>query len=271
MSESIQRPPGSEVDLRKALGVQWRVVGALMMRELHTRFGRNNIGYLWLIIEPLILSLGISVVHLFTHTELPYGFKPGPFYASGYIVYITFRNTVNRASGIIEGNKTLMYHRQVTLLDIVIARSALDAVATLGALIVVLGLFALVGLGDLPARPHYLVLSQMLMTFFAFSVSLIICGASEFSPAVERFVHPATYLMMPISGMVFILDTLPPNVAHAMSWFPSPQITDLARMGMNASYDSSYINYGYLITVISLLSFIGLAMLRVARRHMHFE
>ena len=32
----------------RSLTLQLDVIGALVMRELHTRFGRNNIGYLWL-------------------------------------------------------------------------------------------------------------------------------------------------------------------------------------------------------------------------------
>ena len=33
--------------------IQRRVIGALMIRELITRFGRENIGFLWVMVEPL--------------------------------------------------------------------------------------------------------------------------------------------------------------------------------------------------------------------------
>jgi capsular polysaccharide transport system permease protein len=36
--------------LWRALDVQRRVIGALIMRELHTRFGRDNIGYAWIFV-----------------------------------------------------------------------------------------------------------------------------------------------------------------------------------------------------------------------------
>ena len=39
---------------------QWRVIGALVMRELLTRYGRNNIGFLWLFVEPMLFTLAIT-------------------------------------------------------------------------------------------------------------------------------------------------------------------------------------------------------------------
>ena len=36
--------------LRKSGGVQLRVLGALLIREMLTRYGRHNIGFLWLLL-----------------------------------------------------------------------------------------------------------------------------------------------------------------------------------------------------------------------------
>ncbi len=254
-----------------ALRVQWRVLGALMLRELHTRFGRRNIGYLWLILEPMILSLGITVVHLFAHAGLPFNFAVAPFYASGYIAYITFRNTVNRAGSTIEANKTLMYHRQVTLLDLMLSRSALDGVSTVGAMIVVLGFFTLVGLSNLPDRPGLILLGLFYMSWFSWGLSMLVCAGVEYNATIERVVHPLTYLILPISGMFFVLPSLPSKYAHLISWFPIPQFTDLVRMGLNRSFDSEYVNLPYCTTVCAILTLLGLLSLRAVRPRIHFE
>ena len=269
MPQSTVLPPDT---LLKAARLQLRIVGALMLRELHTRFGRHNIGYLWLIGEPLILSLGITLAHLFTHTDLPYGFQPASFYAAGYITFITFRNNVNRSVGTIEANKTLMYHRRVTLLDITLGRAALDGLAPMGAMLVVLLLVFVLGLAELPQRPWLTVLALVLMAWYATGWAMIISSCTElFGNIVERFVHPATYLIIPVSGMFFILDQFPPDVARKIAWFPVPQITDLARMGIRSSYDSPYVNMPYILWSCAGLTLVGLSMLRLARSRMHFE
>ena len=63
-------------DFPQAARTQLRVIGALMLRELHTRFGRHNLGYLWLVGEPFILSVGVVVIHFYTHTDVPFIVRP---------------------------------------------------------------------------------------------------------------------------------------------------------------------------------------------------
>ena len=255
----------------EGLRIQFRSMGAIMLRELHTRFGRHNIGYLWLIVEPMILSGGIALTHLFTHIQLPYGFQPGSFYSAGYITYIAMRNNVNRSCGLIEANKPLLFHKNVTLFDISWGRTALEGIAVLGAMVVILAVYVVLGLSEVPERPYYILLGLALMTWLSGGLAMIITGATQLSPIVERFVHPATYLMIPISGMFFILDELPPNVAEVMKWAVFPQITDISRMGLRSEFNSSYVSYPYIIGVCLVSTLFGLLLLRVARRRMHFD
>ena len=44
--------------LRRSLAIQSRIVRALLLREILTRFGRHNIGFLWLFVEPMLFTLG---------------------------------------------------------------------------------------------------------------------------------------------------------------------------------------------------------------------
>ena len=48
--------------LLRSLGVQRRVLYALMMREVITRFGRQNLGVLWVFVEPMIFTLGVAAI-----------------------------------------------------------------------------------------------------------------------------------------------------------------------------------------------------------------
>ena len=267
-SDPTTPPPPA---LLSSFRVQLRIIGAIMLRELHTRFGRSNIGYLWLVLEPMILSAGISAFHLFTNVSLPFGFSPGPFYASGYITYIVFRNTVNRAAGVIESNKPLLFHRNVTLLDLTIARVLLDVVATAGAMIVILSIFIICGLSPMPERPWLIFAGLALMCWLSFGVSAMVSGASEFSRLIERFVHPATYLLLPFTGMFYVLDELPPPAARIAALFPFTHISDLVRMGLRSDFNSTYLNLTYVVLFCAITSVLGMIWLKLARRHMHFD
>ncbi len=48
--------------LVKGWGIQTRVIKALMIRELSTRFGRENIGFLWMMVEPLLFPALVAII-----------------------------------------------------------------------------------------------------------------------------------------------------------------------------------------------------------------
>ena len=66
---------GNNTTLIRSFAIQRRVLYALMMREVITRFGRNNLGALWLIGEPMIFTLGI--VALWTASGMNHGSMAG--------------------------------------------------------------------------------------------------------------------------------------------------------------------------------------------------
>ena len=57
--------------LAHSLGVQWRILGALLIREMLTRYGRHNIGFLWLFVEPMIFTLGVTANGRLQNSLLP--------------------------------------------------------------------------------------------------------------------------------------------------------------------------------------------------------
>ena len=58
-----------ETSFRESLAIQKRVIGALLMREIITRYGRNNIGFLWLFVEPLMMTLLIVMMWKFLRAD----------------------------------------------------------------------------------------------------------------------------------------------------------------------------------------------------------
>jgi capsular polysaccharide transport system permease protein len=262
-----QRQPSLALGLK----IQLRVIGAIIIRELHTRFGRDNIGYLWLILEPMLLAAGITIAHLAAHTQLRGGLDIAPFYITGYVVFMIFRSSVNRSAATIESNRTLLYHRQVTLFDLAFARIILEVAATTLALAILLLGCQVFGLGTLPQRPMLLLASVGLMAWFTFGITMLVTAASEEWPVVERLVLPATYLAIPASGMLFLLEWLPESASDLLKWLPLTQILDLARMGQYESFNSTFIDLPYLMAWCTGLTFLGMLALRIIRRRTHVE
>jgi capsular polysaccharide transport system permease protein len=257
--------------LARGWRTQLRVISALVIRELQSRFGRENFGFLWLLIEPLLLAGGVTVITYTSHMAIPGGLNPLASHIYGYITYMQFRSNVIRAASLILSNRVLMYHRHVTILDMVLARSILEFGATLCALLIFIFIFASLGFSPIPERPLMLIFGMAMMAWYTTGLALVICALTQFSESVERIVHPLTYLSLPFSGMFFRIDWLPAPGRDWISWFPLPQITEIVRQGVWGDLHSDYVSIPYLLAVNASLTFTGLLWIRAARARVKFE
>jgi capsular polysaccharide transport system permease protein len=260
--------PGGRMWFSAGLTNQAHVIGALILRELHTRYGRNNIGYLWVIAEPMLLATSVAAIH--AGSKIHYGpdLRPVPFALGGYCVFILFRSILTRSESTLEANRPLLYHRRVTIFDMLFARAALEAASTACAFAILLGGAVVAGLASIPARPLTLMAAVGLMLWFSWALSMSICAAAHASHAVSRLVHPLLYLSMPLSGAFFMLKWLPQPYRDWLSWSPLVQIFEMLHQGQFASVDSPYIRPIYILGWCLGLTMIGLLAIRVTRRHL---
>jgi len=256
---------------RSALETQGAVIGALMMRELHTRFGRENIGYLWVFAEPMILASTVAAIHARTGGHSLGAMQPVPFALVGYCVFILFRSVVLRAEGTLEANRPLLYHRMVTVSDMLIARALLEGASTVMALALLLGGAVVLGLAEPPARPVALLGAMLLMLWFAFGLSALVCAGSYFSRAAGRLLHPVIYLALPLSGAFFMLKWIPEPFRGMLAWSPLTQLFELVRYGQFSVADLTYVDLPYIVGWCLALSFIGLLTLSVLRTRLHLD
>ncbi|MDB5662282.1 MAG: Capsular polysaccharide transport system permease protein [Sphingomonas bacterium] len=268
-SHPLAPPP--RASFFKALAIQNRVIGALMMRELHTRYGRENIGYLWLIGEPLMLASVIGMLHMNGHTEYGSDIRPLPFTVVGYTLFIMFRGIVNRSEGAIEANAPLLYHRMVTVSDIVFSRALLEAAGTFMAYAVMMVLLSGIGWASLPVRPLYVVAAVGLMFWISLAQSLIITGISHENRTVGRLVHPYSYFMIPLSGAFFQVEWIPQPYREWLLWIPLPHIFELMRYGQFRSADLRYFDGGYVVAFCLVLTWVGLISVKLLRKRIHLS
>ncbi|MBD0273022.1 MAG: ABC transporter permease [Acetobacteraceae bacterium] len=251
--------------LSPGLRVQLRVVGALTLRELGTRFGRDNLGYVWLFLEPALLGGALGLVHHVTGHAMPGGVDPASFWVIGYIPYYMLRGVLNRGPSAIAANQSLLYHRHVTLLDIMLARNLLEAGATGGALVGFLLFFGLVT-GEWPREPAKIVLGMLLMFGFAHGVAMLLAAGSVYTEIFDRVTHLFTYLSLPIIGAFFMVFWLPTELQKAALWVPTVHVFELVRDGQYGTRVATHYDLPYLLGWIAALNLLGMAGLRRARR-----
>src|SRR3712207_6210789 len=105
--------PGTGALLRNSpLTVMRRVIGALLLRELLTRYGRNNIGFLWLFVEPMLfVGLMVAVRVTLRSAGFALNFPVVAFALTGWTSLLLWRSMPNRCIGAHKANLPLLHHQ----------------------------------------------------------------------------------------------------------------------------------------------------------------
>jgi capsular polysaccharide transport system permease protein len=256
---------------KQSLKIQIRVIGALLLREIITRYGRHNIGFLWLFLEPMLFTLGVAA--LWTALKLNHGsdIPIVAFAITGYSSILLWRNAASRCSGAIEPNLSLMYHRNVKVIDIFLSRIILEVLGASFSIIVLTLLFSSIGWMEVPKNITIVLEGWILLAWFATALSLIVGALSERSETLERMWHILTYLLFPLSGAMFMVHWLPKSFQNIITWFPMVHGTEMIRHGYFGSMIPTYENPFYFTVVNLILTFIGLLLVRYTERHVELE
>jgi len=252
LSSSIPR------SLLRSWAIQRRVIFALVMREVLTRYGRHNIGFLWLFVEPMLFTIGITT--LWTATKAVHGSSLPivAFALTGYSTVLLWRNMPGRCVGSLEPNLSLMYHRNVRTIDVFLSRALLEAIGATMSFLILSIFFISIEWMDLPVDLLLIAEGWFLTAWFGTAFAVFLGAAAEKSKIVEKIWHPAAYLLFPISGAAYLVDALPTEAQNVVLWLPMVHGTEMIRDGyfghlINARYDVSYmITFNVVLTIMAL-------------------
>ena len=238
-----------------------RVIGALLLRELLTRYGRNNIGFLWLFVEPTVFIIVLTVAWS-TYRGGAGGLPIVAFALTGYPSLLLWRSTASRCIGSVNSNKPLLFHKQVTITDIFVARILLELIAISATMIALTAVFYSIGWLLLPEDSLEVIGGWLLLCWFSAGLGLTVGGLSEKTQVVSKVWHPIQYLLMMVSGVAFMVDALPTHSQNLILWVPMINGVEIVREGWFGSQVQAHFDLGYLIAVNILLTLTGLSLVR---------
>ena len=254
------------------LRTQKRVIGALFLREIQTRWGRRNLGFAWLFAEPLVFAFPVLTMWRLMRGSHEHGFAVIALLWSGYLPLLLFRHITGSAMYCIRSNGAVLYHRVVTPLDIFIGKCGLEALGNVAAVALSFIIFYTLGFVETPANYPLLLLGVLYMTWWSLAVALIVAALSERSDIVEHVWMPISYMYLPLSGCFYMAEWLPNNMrAVALTLMPSLHIYEMIRSGLFGMRVQAFYNLGYLTSILSILTFIGFKFIRDVRDHLEFE
>jgi capsular polysaccharide transport system permease protein len=249
--------------LLSPLRTQLRVIGALLMREILTRYGRKNIGFLWLFVDPILFTLTIAFVWTQVHLR---HFEAIPIFAFVLVSYSTvalWRRTTSLCMNAIEPNKSLLYHRHISVLDFYISRALLEDAGSTMAFVILVLFFALLGVMPLPVDPLQVTVGWVLLSWFGFGLALTVGSIVHRVPLMQKAWRPLSLVLFLCSAVVFPMDAAPPHAREILLWLPLVSGIEYLREGYFGPVITYHYDMFYMIICNLLLTIAGLVSVRL--------
>jgi ABC-type polysaccharide/polyol phosphate export permease len=255
-------PPGAS--FWRSLTIQRRVIVALMMREVITRFGRHNLGALWLIAEPMIFTVGVATVWSLADTGRGDGLPIIAFAITGYSTVLMWRNTVSHSVGAIHSNFNLLFHRNVKVIDLLLTRILLEIGGATASFILLVLIFLIAEKIEPPQDLMRVLFGWCMLAWFGLGLGLTVGAATAYTPIVERIWQPIAYLLFPLSGAAYMADWLPQGTRDILLLLPMVHSVEYIREGFFGPAVTYHYDMAYMAACNLGLTLVGLWLVRDA-------
>lgn len=245
---------GTQSPLRRQL----RVLHALMMREMITRYGRTSLGYVWALVEPVGFIALLSLLFIQIAHAPPIGKSFPLFYASGYVAFHLVTDIANVTGRSIHVNRPLLAFPAVTPLDTVLARFFLQSLTGLCVALVIFVGILILETPDLSLNPGPLLAAFCLAAALGLGIGLFNTWAFARWRAWELIWGVISRPLFLISCVFFNFQSLPATARDILWWNPVVHVVGLMRSGIYGAYDSAHVRPDYVLALAATLAMIGL-------------
>lgn len=253
------------MNVARGLVVQAQVVHALILRETRTRFGANQLGFLWALIEPVLFVATFYAFFALTERSAPPGMTIFGFMVTGVVPYLLFREASGRVAAAVSSNKGLLFYPQVRPPDLIAARILLEFTTFFLILAVLMGGESLVlGHGELE-EPLLVLIGLALAGILGGAFGAALGSLAIFIPALERLTGAILRPLFWLSGVFYAGNDVPMALLEYIQYNPVLHCVELVRSGWYYSYDSHVVAPLYTAMFAAILALFALVFERASR------
>jgi capsular polysaccharide transport system permease protein len=246
-----------------ALAAQWRILKALAVRDLIVRYGRENIGFVWAVLEPMILCSGVTLFWAIAKPPYMHGLHVITFVVTGYMSLTLFRHLTNPNVHILQRSLSLLLHRQLSMFDMILSRAVLELAGTTLAFLSVYGFLIFIRVAE-PVQDYKMVLwGWLLLAWFSFGLGVVTAALTAYYKSAHHFIGPMQYLSVPLAPTFYMVDWLPTFLQGLLYYNPLTHPYEMIREGffgpgVNAIYHPEVtFLYGLLYLAVGLYAIDG--------------
>lgn len=250
------------------LAAHLRVVAALVVREMSTRFGRKPGGYIWALLDPAAHIAVLSTIFMAIAHRPALGTNFPLFFATGYIGFQFYQATAGYLNNAVDANRALLSYPNVAPIDTVIGRFILQLGTTAAIGVCVFTVIALISRNSIRLQWSYILEAGAAASLLALGVSLANNALFQKYPLYQKVYEIITRPMFLLSGVFYLPDALPHPAREIILLNPLAHIIILFRKGFYPEYRGAGLDSFYLYSCAFGMLFMGLLIFTGCRRVM---
>ncbi|MBM2575608.1 ABC transporter permease [Jannaschia sp. Os4] len=239
-----------------------RTIGALMLREMSTTYGKSSLGYFWMIAEPIASIMLLTVVFSIMLRSPSLGDNFPLFYASGVMTFSIWSLMVGKMGQSLMFSRQLISYPGVTYLDALIARFLLTALTQTMVAYIIYGAIIVTYDVDVTLRIEWIALAQGLCFLSAAGLGTL---NAFMLPAFPWYRPIYSIIMRPmflVSTTIYIYEEVPSPYDQWLLINPLVHIIGIARRGFYITYEAAWASPLYVVGLAMVSLTVGLALLR---------
>ena len=246
---------------------KYKVIGALVLREIITRFTQSRFGYFWVLMEPLLHVGALAVAFRFTtHGKPPLGDSFFFFYFTGLIPYHMFVHTLERVTHSVSENKHLFMISSIKVEDLIIARGIVEFYTEAVVFVIFLIGFALFGIDPTPTDMGAILLSSIVAWALGLGFGCTNVAVHPYTLIWEKSWGIWSRAVYFASGIFYFPAMMPSWVRQALEWNPMLHVVDWFRTGFYPDHKPFWLDREYPVLFAIGIVTIGALMVTRSRK-----
>ncbi|MDK1374542.1 MULTISPECIES: ABC transporter permease [unclassified Sinorhizobium] len=249
----------------------FRVVGALLVREMSTRFGSKPGGYIWALLDPAAHILLMTFIFRAIARAPALGTSFALFFATGYIAFQFYQAMTSYLNSAVRANKALLSYPNVAPIDAVIARFVLQVGTTTLVALIVLG--TIVATMRVETSLHWPAILEAVAMACVCGLGVAMVNSVLFLryPLYEQVFNIANRPLFLISGVFFLPDSIPAPYHDLVLLNPLVHIIMGFRQGFYPEYRAIGLDMEYLYGFAFLTLFAGMLVFTFSSKTLRNE
>jgi capsular polysaccharide transport system permease protein len=251
--------------IRDVFANQGRVIGALILRDMRTRFGRSFMGYVIIVGWPLAHLLALVTGYLLTRRVAPVGTSVPVFLGTGILPYILCLYPSRMIMLCLAQNHPLLYFPIVKTTDVIIARSVLEILTAFWVVAIFALILYIAGIDITPLHYKDAVQAILATIYLGFAIGFLGAVFYKLTKAWLAFQIGTLIAMYIASGVFFIPTNLSDDFQFYLWFNPLLHSVEWLRSAYYDGYGYGLLDRGYLIGFATVVLAIGMVSDRFIR------